>query len=115
MSMRSAPASKPSVMPSPVDSQELDVILPRLAHPARAEDDRLGLEGDQLARGPPVADGAADPVAVLEQALDVALHVHVDALVHGVLLERADHLEAGAVAHVGEARVAVPAEVALER
>ena len=32
---------------------------------------------------------------------------------HGVLLERADHLEPGAVADVGEARVAVAAEVAL--
>ena len=61
----------------------------------------------------PVADRPADAVAVLEQALDIALHVDVDALVHGVLLERADHLEAGAVADVGEARVAVAAEVAL--
>ena len=33
---------------------------------------------------------------------------------HRVLLERADHLEAGAVADVREARVAVAAEVALE-
>src|SRR5437588_728111 len=32
----------------------------------------------------------------------------------GLLLERPDHLEAGAVAHVGEARVAVAAEVPLE-
>jgi len=45
--------------------------------------------------------------------LDIALHVDVDALVHRVLLEGADHLEPRAVAHVGEARVAVPAEVAL--
>src|SRR5205085_3519063 len=37
-----------------------------------------------------------------------------DALVHGVLLEDADHLEAGAVTNVREPRVAVAAEVALE-
>ena len=42
------------------------------------------------------------------------LHVDLDALVDAVVLQRADHLEAGAVADVGEARVAVAAEVALQ-
>ena len=42
------------------------------------------------------------------------LHVDVDALVDAVILERADHLEAGAVADVREARVAMAAEVALQ-
>src|SRR6266545_3237290 len=50
---------------------------------------------------------------VLEEPLEVALHVHVYALVHCVLLERADHLESGPVAHVRQARVLVAAEVAL--
>ena len=40
--------------------------------------------------------------------------MHVDALMDAVILQRADHLEAGAVADVGEARIAVAAEVALE-
>ena len=31
-----------------------------------------------------------------------------------VILQRADHFEAGAVAHVSEARIAMPAEVALQ-
>ena len=46
--------------------------------------------------------------------MEIAFHVDVDALVHGVLLEDADHLEAGAVADVREPRVAMTAEVALE-
>ena len=102
-------------MPSPVDSQELDVNFHALPTPPVASTTALALKRTNLPVGAPVAEGAADPVAVLEQALDVALHVHVDALVHRVLLERADHLEAGAVADVGEARVAVAAEVALAR
>ena len=38
----------------------------------------------------------------------------VDARVDAVILQRADHLEAGAIADVGEARVAMAAEIALE-
>ncbi len=44
---------------------------------------------------------------------DRAFHVHVDAERDRALLKGADHLQAGAVADVGEARVAVAAEVAL--
>ena len=39
---------------------------------------------------------------------------NVDALVDAVILQRADHLQAGAVADVRQARIAVAAEVALE-
>ena len=39
---------------------------------------------------------------------------HGRALVDRVILERADQLEAGAIADVGEARIAVAAEVALQ-
>ena len=38
----------------------------------------------------------------------------VDAAVDAVILQRADHLEAGAIADVREARIAMAAEVALE-
>ena len=50
---------------------------------------------------------------VLEQLGDRALHEHVDAERDRALLEGADHLQAGAVADVGEPGVAVAAEVAL--
>jgi hypothetical protein len=85
-----------------------------LADPAGREDDRRSLEHDELPALAPVGDRARDPLAVLEQPVHGALHEHVDAEVHGVLLERADHLEAGPVADVREARVAVAAEVALQ-
>src|SRR5207253_10071638 len=88
--------------------------LPRLADPPRREDDRLGLEEHDLPVGSPIADGARDALAVLQQARDRALHVHVDPLVDPVVLEGPDHLETGPVADMREARVAMTAEVALE-
>ncbi len=42
------------------------------------------------------------------------LGVEMDPLVDAVILERADHLEAGAVPRVRETRIAMPAEVSLE-
>ncbi len=42
------------------------------------------------------------------------LGVHVDALMNAVILQSADHFQTGAVAHVRQPRIAVPAEVALQ-
>src|ERR671938_617436 len=69
MSSRSAPTPSAMAMPSPVYSHEFG---------ARDKKDPLPLP-------PPVAERAADGVAVLEQALDGALHEHVDPLVHRVV------------------------------
>ena len=88
--------------------------LVRAADAAGRQHDRLGakqLEAPPLAF---VAERADDAVAVLEQRDDRALHVHVDALVDAVILQRADHFEAGAIADMGEPRIPVPAEVALQ-
>ena len=42
------------------------------------------------------------------------LHVDVDALVHAVVLQGADHFQAGAIAHVREARIFMAAEISLQ-
>ena len=84
------------------------------ADAAGRQHDRLRAEHLEAAALALVAERAGDAVAVLEQRDDRALHVHVDALMDAVILQRADHLEAGAVADVGEPRIAVAAEVALE-
>ena len=52
-----------------------------------------------------VAEGADDAAARREEADDRALHVDVDAAMDAVILERPDHLEAGPIADVREARV----------
>src|SRR5262249_29054939 len=111
MSMSSAPASRARVMPSPVDSQELEVNFQHLPTPPVPR--TTALERGGAPPPPPIAHGSRHPLAVHEEALNVALHMYVDAEVDHVLLQGTDQLEAGAVAHVGEARVTVAAEVAL--
>ena len=88
--------------------------LPRLPDATRGEDDRLRAEEDELAALPPVAERAGDPAVIGEKPIERALHEHIDASVHGVVLERTDHLEAGAVSDMREPRVPVTAEVALQ-
>ncbi len=61
-----------------------------------------------------VAERAGDAIAILQQRDRGALHVHLDAAMDAVILQRADHLEARAIADVREARIAMAAEVALE-
>ena len=50
----------------------------------------------------------------MQQRDDGELHVDVEAAMDAVILQRADHLEAGAIADVREARILVAAEVALQ-
>ena len=83
---------------------------PALAGAAGGEHERRRGERDELARRAPVAEGAADAVAVLQQPRDRALHEDVDSRVHGLVLERADQLEAGAVADVDQPPVRMAAE-----
>jgi hypothetical protein len=97
-------------------------VLPRVAvdlvgaaDPARRQHHGLGAEHDEAARLAPVRERAAHPLAVLQQARDRALHEDVDLrIADALVLERADHLEAGTVADVGQARVLMAAEVALQ-
>src|SRR5690606_32192657 len=86
---------------------------PGLARAARGEDHGPAAHEQEAPRLAEVREDAGDALAVLEQAQGGALHVEADALVHAVILQRADELEARAVAHVREPRVAMPAEVAL--
>ena len=83
------------------------------ADAAGRQHDRLGLEQLEAAALAVVAERAGDPAVVEQQLDDGVLHVHGGAQVDGVVLQRADQLEAGAVADVRQARIAVAAEVAL--
>src|SRR5439155_506932 len=78
------------------------------------ENDRLRPEHDEASLFAPVADGAADPVSVGEQLRHRAFHVDVKAHLDSAVLQRADHLEPGAVAHVAEPLERVAAEGPLE-
>ena len=112
---RRRPARSASAWPSPVYSHEFDVTLNDFPIAAGGQDDRRRLDGDEPAGLAPVAEAPrrSDRLAVQQQLGDGALHEHVDADLDAALLQGADHLQTGAVADVGQARVAVPAEVAL--
>jgi hypothetical protein len=58
-----------------------------------------------------IAECADDAFAVLQQRDDANLHVNIDALVHAVVLQRANHFQPGAIAHVREPRIFVSAEI----
>jgi hypothetical protein len=88
--------------------------LPRLADTAGGQDDRRRLEDDEPSRLPPIAERAGDAVAVLQQPGDRALHEHRDLRSGRPVLESPNHLQTGAVAHVGQPGVAVATEVALQ-
>ena len=74
----------------------------------------FALEKTETAAFTVVAERACDAAAVLQQRQDRGFHQEVDPLMDAVILQRPDHFQAGAVAHVRQARIAVPAEIALE-
>ena len=84
------------------------------ADAAGGEHHGFGVEQFETAALALVAERARDTIAVLQQRDHGAFHVEVDAFVNAVILQRADHFEAGAIAHVREARIAVAAEIALQ-
>ena len=74
----------------------------------------LGAEDQEPAALALVAERASHAGVVGEQIDQRALHVHGDAAVDGVILQRPDQLEARAIADVRQAGIAVAAEVALQ-
>ncbi len=88
--------------------------LERPADSAGSQDHGTGREDPERPLVPVVAKAAGAPGAVQEEARHRALAEDFDALVDAVVLEGAQHLETGAVAHVGQAGVGVAAEIALQ-
>src|SRR2546423_5946575 len=80
----------------------------------RGQDDGLGSEDFETAALALISDRAGDPIAVLKQRQHRVLHVNVDSLVNAVILERANHLESGAVSHMRQTRILMSAKVALK-
>src|SRR6266446_7467753 len=71
----------------------------------------FGTENFEL---PPLAfvpEGAHHPVAILKQRKNGVLHMHIDSLVNAVVLQCANHFQAGAITHVREPRILMPSEM----
>src|SRR5437868_13920395 len=84
------------------------------ANSAGGEYDRFCSKNSESAALAFVTKGSDDPFTIFEQRKNRMLHVHLDALVHAVVLEGANHFQPGAVAHVRQARIFVTAKVALK-
>jgi hypothetical protein len=90
-------------------------VLPRVAgnfvgfaNAAGGQHNGFGLEQHQLAGLAVVAQGPLHhAVAVFKQVGDGELHKDVDARMHAFVLQGANHLEAGAVAHMAQTAVGV--------
>src|SRR5262249_38393187 len=63
---------------------------------------------------PFVTECAHNAVSILEHADEGAFHVHSDALMNAVILKGADHLQARAIADVGQSWIFVSPEVSLQ-
>ena len=84
------------------------------ANAAGGQHDGFGAEQLVAASLALVTKCSGHAAAALEQCNYGAFHVHVDALMDAVILQSADHLQARAIAHMRQARIFVPAEIALQ-
>src|SRR5207248_5047972 len=81
---------------------------------AGGQHESFGLEQTEPPALTIVTERAHHAVAILQQRNNGALHVHVDAAMNAVVLQRANHFQAGAVADVRQTRIFVAAEIALK-
>ena len=81
---------------------------------ARGKHHGFGPKEQKAASFALVAESAGDAAIVFQQGQDGALHVDFHAEVNTVILQRADHFEAGAIAHMRQPRIPMAAEIALQ-
>ena len=101
--------------------QPIARVLPAIAgdlecapNPAGGHHHRLSLPQMEVALFPVVPAGARNAPRVHQQAEHGALHVDLHAAVNAVVLQGADHLQAGAIANVSQPRILMAAEVPLQ-
>src|SRR5579862_205779 len=61
-----------------------------------------------------VTKRAGNAVPVLQQRQDGVLHENVETKMNAMVLQGADHLQSGAIAHVRESRITMSAKIALQ-
>ena len=81
---------------------------------AGGQHESFGLEQTEPPALTIVTERAHHAVAIFQQSDHGAFHVDINAPVHAVVLQRANHFQAGAVADVRQTRIFVAAEIALK-
>src|ERR1700730_2903222 len=84
------------------------------ANAASREHDRFGAKNSEATTLAFVTTRADNAVAIFEHRKNGVLHVNLDALMNAVVLQRADHLQAGAIADVREPRIFMTAKISLQ-
>src|ERR671937_1782436 len=82
--------------------------------PTSRKHDCFGAENFEAPALAFVAKRANGAAIFLQDRQNHVLHEHVDALMHTVILQSANHLKTGAIAHVGEPWIFVTAKVSLQ-
>src|SRR5437016_11398982 len=75
------------------------------------EYDRFGAENLEASALAFIAESADYTVAIFQQGKNRMFHVHIDSLMNPVILKRADHFQAGAIANVRKSRIFMTAEI----
>src|SRR5207247_9610771 len=83
------------------------------ADAAGRKDDRFGAENLEASALALIAESADYSVAIFQQGKNRMFHVDIDSLMNPVILKRADHFQAGAIADMRETRIFVTAELPL--
>src|SRR5436305_9586929 len=81
---------------------------------ASREHDRFRAENFEPAAFPFVTKCANRAIPFFQDRQDRVFHEHLDALMHAMILQRANHFESGAIPDVREPRITVTAEVSLK-
>jgi hypothetical protein len=87
---------------------------PRFPDSACRHHHRLRLEHDEPSLLAPISDRTNAAPAVGQQPHDRALHVHIESLLHAAILQRANHLQPGAIPDVAQPLIGVPSECPLQ-
>src|SRR6266568_6805709 len=85
-----------------------------LANSTGREHNRFGPKNFEPATLAIVTERANHAVAVFQQRKDRVLHVHVDALMNAVILQRANHLEPGTIADMRQPGIFMASEISLQ-
>src|SRR5678815_2974953 len=78
------------------------------------EYDGFGSENPKTTTLAIVTEGFADSRSILQQCENTHLHVHIDSAMNPVILQGADHFQAGEIADVREARIFMAAKIPLQ-
>src|SRR6266436_8727822 len=77
------------------------------------EYDRVRAENLEASALALIAESADYAVAIFQQGKNRMFHVHIDSLMNPVILKRADHFQAGAIANVRKSRIFMTAKISL--